>query len=827
MLANATAGSAAPTAIATSSFFGQGLSGQVLAWNGGVPQWVATTTLTNGTGITTTYNSANNQWTITNTGATFAFPFTTLATYGTTSAATSSSIQTAGVFFASSTAAASVFPYASSTAFTASGSGYFATDAGSKVGIGTTSPWALLSINPNGIAGPAFAIGSSTATNFLVTNAGKVGIGTTSPAYALDVNGDVNVASGKCFRVNGVCIGYVTKLAAIYATSSVGTTTVQFGNGGPSFSNGTLTLPATTTQMVVEVWGGGAAGGGAHTSANYGGGGGGGAGGYSAKLFSSLGSGYYFTIGAGGTGVSQAAGNNGMQSCFGTNATACTSPSVQANGGTGGTAGNGSIAGTGGAGGSVGTGDVTKAGGSGTGGGGGDAGIGGSGGHGGTSPSGGGGGAGSAYQRGDDGTAGGAFGGGGGGGGGSSFGTTGGNGGSGGIVITVYATSSPNAAGNDYAEMFPVSNPGITAGDIVAVDAGIPISMKLAVASDDAPLAGIIATDPGQLLGDKNAVGSRPVALSGRVPAKVNLEGGPISIGDRIAPSSVPGVGKKAGPFDDSVGIALNSFPGSADGSSQGSVTVFIDLQRGIDVNAIAFALLGLGDPIFAVSTSSAASSTSPLDFVGRIMNEFSSRMDSLANLFATSTDASSTTATATSTPSDTYASDFLHSLFAQVARWLADAANGITNLFADTFHARKEICIQKSDGADACVTGDQLAAVLSATNQTPQGDDPLSTPASAEPPPSDTVTSTDSTSSPQAAATSSPPTSEPSTSPEPSDAATTSPVVTESTLPLTESTTPIANSPPLAPEEEPVPDVGPPTVLDAASLTETAPALQ
>ena len=61
--------------------------------------------------------------------------------------------------------------------------------------------------------GPRFVIGSSTATNFIVTNAGNVGIGTTPPNYALDVNGDVNVASGKCFRVNGVCIGYVKKLS--------------------------------------------------------------------------------------------------------------------------------------------------------------------------------------------------------------------------------------------------------------------------------------------------------------------------------------------------------------------------------------------------------------------------------------------------------------------------------------------------------------------------------------------------------------------------------------------------------------------------------------
>ncbi|MES3005010.1 MAG: FG-GAP-like repeat-containing protein [Patescibacteria group bacterium] len=62
-----------------------------------------------------------------------------------------------------------------------------------NVGIGTTTPWAKLSINPNGIAGPAFAVGSSTATNFIVTNGGNVGIGTTSPGYKLAVEGTVGI----------------------------------------------------------------------------------------------------------------------------------------------------------------------------------------------------------------------------------------------------------------------------------------------------------------------------------------------------------------------------------------------------------------------------------------------------------------------------------------------------------------------------------------------------------------------------------------------------------------------------------------------------------
>ncbi|MEK7101552.1 MAG: hypothetical protein AAB882_00160, partial [Patescibacteria group bacterium] len=56
-----------------------------------------------------------------------------------------------------------------------------------SIGLGTTTPWAQLSINPNSITGPAFVIGSSTATNFVVANSGKVGIGTSSPTYNFSV----------------------------------------------------------------------------------------------------------------------------------------------------------------------------------------------------------------------------------------------------------------------------------------------------------------------------------------------------------------------------------------------------------------------------------------------------------------------------------------------------------------------------------------------------------------------------------------------------------------------------------------------------------------
>ena len=784
VLANATGGSAAPTAIATSSFFGTGIGGQVLAWNSGVPQWVATTTLTNGTGISTTYDAGTNQWSIANAGATFGYPFSTSETFATSTSATSTSIWTHGAFFASSTVA-SQFPFASSTALSAdticlstdcrtswptggggsdpfpvhtsyaglttSGTSSTLWLTGSTISLAASSSVLTFAsstaITVSGMSyfnGGFLSLASSTLGNGTQTGgltisggatttgnayfASNLGIGTISPGYALDVNGDVNVASGKCFRVNGVCIGMIVKLSAIYATSTAGTTTVQFtgaANSNPSYSSGTLTLQNNIAYYVVEGWGGG----------------------------------------GGGTNNTNGAGVVGSSTCYSQNATGCSSTAlIMAGGGAGGTTASG-LGGTA----SLGAVNIN----------GGDGSVAGNDGSysGGFSPRGGHGGLAVNYMNGGSPGGGGGsanrnnYGGGGGaysqnvastsvtttstfvvgaGGQGGSGSTAGGAGATGGIVITIYATSSPTAAGNDYAEMFPVSNPLITAGDIVSVDTGIPVSMKLAAADDGAPLAGVIATNPGQLLGDKDAAGSRPVALAGRVPTKVNMVGGPISIGDRIAPSSVPGVGKKAGPFDNSVGIALNSFSGSADGSSQGSVTVFIDLQRGIDITAVALKLLGADNAIFAPISSSTAASSTPLDFVGGMMSAIASRIDSLTtneltySADATSSDASSTPAAATSTPSDTYASGLLHSLFAQIARWLASAANGIGSIFAKVGNFGRvntdELCI----GA-TCVTPEQFQVMAAASVRSTAGGGGTNDAASAPAPVSDATPSTSS----------------------------------------------------------------------------------
>ncbi|PCI29041.1 hypothetical protein COB55_02870 [Candidatus Wolfebacteria bacterium] len=77
-----------------------------------------------------------------------------------------------------------------------------------QVGVGSTSPWAQLSINPDGESGPSFAIGSSTATDFIVDNGGNVGIGTASPGSPLDLHS--TSAAGLNYVRSGTSIGSLT-----------------------------------------------------------------------------------------------------------------------------------------------------------------------------------------------------------------------------------------------------------------------------------------------------------------------------------------------------------------------------------------------------------------------------------------------------------------------------------------------------------------------------------------------------------------------------------------------------------------------------------------
>ncbi len=73
-----------------------------------------------------------------------------------------------------------------------------------NVGIASTSPWSRLSVDTSNLAAGAaeFVVGSSTRTDFTITQNGRVGIGTTSDSALFNVQGTAN-ATAQIFDVSG------------------------------------------------------------------------------------------------------------------------------------------------------------------------------------------------------------------------------------------------------------------------------------------------------------------------------------------------------------------------------------------------------------------------------------------------------------------------------------------------------------------------------------------------------------------------------------------------------------------------------------------------
>jgi|GEM_PF-1441940 len=126
---------------------------------------------------------------------------------------------------------------------------------------------------------------------------------------------------------------------------------------------------------------------------------------------------------------------------------------------------------------------------------------------------------------------------------------------------TLYANSI-NPYG-DVAEYFKVirTERKPEAGDIVSISTGNAQAFELTTVPNDPLLAGVISENPSLLVNSPSE--GDPIALTGRVKVKVNLQGGKISEGDPITSSSMEGVGMKANGEGMILGHALESFDGS------------------------------------------------------------------------------------------------------------------------------------------------------------------------------------------------------------------------------------------------------------------------
>ncbi len=98
-----------------------------------------------------------------------------------------------------------------------------------KVGIGTTTPDANLTVFGSSSATTLLHIATLTNQNILVVNnQGNVGIGTNNPTVALDVNGSIRVSPGNAYWLDG----------RIIAQASTTLFNYYFGNSGNSSSTG-------------------------------------------------------------------------------------------------------------------------------------------------------------------------------------------------------------------------------------------------------------------------------------------------------------------------------------------------------------------------------------------------------------------------------------------------------------------------------------------------------------------------------------------------------------------------------------------------------------
>ena len=118
---------------------------------------------------------------------------------------------------------------------------------------------------------------------------------------------------------------------------------------------------------------------------------------------------------------------------------------------------------------------------------------------------------------------------------------------------------------SDLAEMY-FSSQALTPGEMVVADGFLSVRRATGAAGEQ--ILGVVSTKPGLLLGSDDTslrAGQTgyPLALSGRVPVQLSNENGDIAVGDPLALSSLPGVAMKARNGDVIVGYALEAFDGT------------------------------------------------------------------------------------------------------------------------------------------------------------------------------------------------------------------------------------------------------------------------
>lgn len=130
------------------------------------------------------------------------------------------------------------------------------------LGIGSTTPWAKLSVNANALGAgvPQFVVGSSTATNFVVSNAGFVGVATSTPTNPFEVlggsyfQGTMRIISGNALAFSVGNTGTTSNAFAVDNGSGISAGTgILITSAGPGTApNISVTSPANNEGLFVS-----------------------------------------------------------------------------------------------------------------------------------------------------------------------------------------------------------------------------------------------------------------------------------------------------------------------------------------------------------------------------------------------------------------------------------------------------------------------------------------------------------------------------------------------------------------------------------------------
>ncbi|PWU22814.1 hypothetical protein C5B42_05015, partial [Candidatus Cerribacteria bacterium 'Amazon FNV 2010 28 9'] len=154
---------------------------------------------------------------------------------------------------------------------------------------------------------------------------------------------------------------------------------------------------------------------------------------------------------------------------------------------------------------------------------------------------------------------------------------------------TLY-TGAVNTTSADLAEYYVTGDTSIQPGDVVKIDGtqildpnSHLISTKGVLQKADKPydsgIIGIISTSPGIVLGSLDASGGgdqRQLALSGRVPVKIDPSSPPINVGDYLTASTLPGYARKATQAGYTIAKALEAWTPT---SGEDRIDAFVNLS--------------------------------------------------------------------------------------------------------------------------------------------------------------------------------------------------------------------------------------------------------